>query len=458
MTASAAKTAPPASPAPAANPARPAKTPGRLLIRGGRVIDPRAGVDAILDVLVDVDAGTIERLGEAVGGEGAEILDAAGLLVFPGFIDLHAHLREPGREHAETIASGLAAAAAGGFTSVCAMPNTDPVMDNRAIVEYVVSKSRGVAGTRLYPIGAITRGQMGKELAEFGEMRIGGAVALSDDGKWLCDGALLRHAFQHASLFGMPVVQHCEDPTLSGGAPMHEGAVSTRLGLSGQPGIAEAAAVARDLLVAELAGGRLHIAHLSTGRALSLVREARSRGLAVTCEVTPHHLVLTDEEVARSGFSTNSKMNPPLREREDVDALIAGLEDGTVDAIATDHAPHHEDEKAVEFNVAPFGIVGLETAASLVFDALVRTGRLSLPRFAALFSAGPAAAFRLPGGTLEAGSPADVTLFDPNARAVVDPGAFESLSRNTPFAGWELVGAPAATIVGGRVVWRRGDA
>ena len=443
MTAPPQKTAPPAK---------------RLVIRGGRVIDPRAGVDAAFDVLLDAEAGTVERVGDGVPAEGAEILDASGLLVFPGFIDLHAHLREPGREHAETIASGLKAAALGGFTAVCAMPNTDPVMDNRAIVEYVVSKSRGVAGTRLYPIGAITRGQLGKELAEFGEMRIAGAVALSDDGNWLADGALLRHAFQHASLFGMPIVQHCEDPTLSGGAPMHEGAVSTRLGLSGQPAIAEAAAVARDLLVAELAGGRLHIAHLSTGRALSLVREAKSRGLAVTCEVTPHHLVLTDEEVARSGFSTNSKMNPPLREPEDLEALAAGLEDGTVDAIATDHAPHHEDEKAVEFNVAPFGIVGLETAASLVYDGLVRTGRLSLRRFAALFSSGPAAAFDLPGGGLEPGNPGDVTVFDPQARLTVDPARFESLSRNTPFAGRELVGAPAATIVGGRVIWRRGDA
>ncbi len=430
----------------------------RLLIRGGRVIDPRAGVDADLDVLLDAEAGIVESVGDGVRAEGAEVLDAAGLLVFPGFIDLHAHLREPGREHAETIASGLKAAAAGGFTAVCAMPNTDPVMDNRAIVEYVVSKSRGVSGTRLYPIGAITRGQLGKELAEFGEMRIAGAVALSDDGKWLSDGALLRHAFQHANLFDMPIVQHCEDPTLSGGAPMHEGAVSTRLGLNGQPAIAEAAAVARDLLVAELAGGRLHIAHLSTGRALSLVREAKSRGLAVTCEVTPHHLVLTDEEVARSGFSTNSKMNPPLREREDLEALIAGLEDGTVDAIATDHAPHHEDEKAVEFNVAPFGIVGLETAASLVYDGLVRTGRLSPRRYAALFSAGPAAAFRLPGGGLEPGSPADVTVFDPQALLTIDPTRFESLSRNTPFAARELVGAPAATIVGGRIVSRRGGA
>lgn len=427
----------------------------RLLVRGGRVVDPRGGRDGVFDLLLDPESGTVAEVAEKLSASGAEVLDASGLLVFPGFIDLHAHLREPGRESSETIASGLKAAAAGGFTAVCAMPNTDPVVDNRAIAEYVVSKARGVAGTRLYPIGAITRGQLGKELAEFGEMKVAGAVAVSDDGHWLADGALLKHAFEHASLFDMPVVQHCEDPTLSGGAPMHEGAVSTRLGLSGQPAIAEAAAVARDLLVAEYAGGRLHVAHLSTGRALSLVREAKSRGLAVTCEVTPHHLVLTDEEVARSGFSTNAKMNPPLREPRDMDALVAGLEDGTVDAIATDHAPHHEDSKAVEFNAAPFGIVGLETAAALVHDALVRTGRLSLKRFAHLFSAGPARAFGLPGGSLETGGPADVTLFDPERRWTVDPARFESLSRNTPFAGRELVGAAAATVVGGRVVWRR---
>jgi dihydroorotase len=427
-----------------------------LLVRGGRVVDPRSRRDGVFDALLDGERGTIREIGERLPNGEAEAIDASGLVVLPGFIDLHAHLREPGREYAETIASGLRAAAAGGFTAVCAMPNTDPVVDNRAIAEFLVSKARGAAGTRLYPIGAITKGQLGRELAEFGEMQIAGAVALSDDGQWLADGALLRHAFQHASLFAMPIIQHAEDPTLSGGAPMHEGAVSTRLGLPGQPAIAEAAAVARDLLVAELAGGRLHVAHLSTGRALALVREAKARGLSVTCEVTPHHLVLTDEEVARSGFSTNAKMNPPLREPADLDALVTGLEDGTVDAIATDHAPHHEDEKATEFHTAPFGIVGLETAAALVHDRLVATGRISWFRFAQLFSAGPAAAFGLPGGDLAPGSPADVTLFDPKVVWTVDPARFESLSRNTPFGGWELVGASVATIVGGRLVWKRG--
>ena len=424
-----------------------------LLIRGGRLVDPAAGRDGALDVLLE--DGKVAEVGPDLPQRDAEVLDARGLLVLPGFIDLHAHLREPGREYAETIVTGLRAAAAGGYTAVCAMPNTDPVADNRAIVEYVVSKGRGVGGTRLHPIGAVTKGQKGEELAEFGEMQIAGAVAVSDDGRWIANGSLLRRAFEHAALFGMPVVEHAEDPTLSGGAPMHEGAVSTRLGLPAQPAIAEAAAVARDLLVAETVGGRLHLAHLSTARSLDLVREARARGLAVTCEVAPHHLVLTDEEVARSLFATSCKMNPPLREPSDVDALVAGLADGVVDAIATDHAPHHEDEKATDFETAPFGVVGLETAAAVVHDRLVRAGRLSLARFVELFSTGPARCFGLAGGTLAPGSPADVTLFDPAAQWTVDPASFRSLSRNTPFAGWKLTGQPAATVVGGRIVWKR---
>ncbi len=425
----------------------------RLLVSGGRVVDPASNRDGVFDVLLE--DGLVREIGSRLLPGDARVFGAAGLLVFPGFIDLHVHLREPGREYAETVATGLKAAAAGGFTAVCAMPNTDPVNDSRAISEYLLSKARGTAGPRLYPIGAVTKGQRGEELAEFGEMRVAGAVAVSDDGKWLADGALLRRAFEHARLFGMPVVQHCEDPSLSGGAPMHEGAVSTRLGLPGQPGIAEATAVARDLLVAEVAGGRLHVAHLSTARSLELVAEARARGLPVTCEVTPHHLTLTDEEIARSGFSTNFKMNPPLREPADLEALASGLEDGTVDAIATDHAPHSEDEKSLDFGTAPFGVVGLETAVAVVHDRLVVTGKLSLNRFAEVFSAGPAKAFGLPGGALAVGSPANLTLFDPAARWSVDPSRFESLSRNTPFAGWELTGAVAATIVEGKIVWRR---
>jgi dihydroorotase len=425
---------------------------GALLVRGGRIVDPASGLDEVADLRIE--GGVVSGVGPGLDPGGAEILDAAGLLVFPGFIDLHAHLREPGREYAETIASGLAAAAAGGFTAVCAMPNTDPVNDNRAVTEFLVARGREAGGARLHPIGAISKGQKGEELAEFGEMRDAGAVALSDDGAWLADGSVLRRALEHASLFGLCVVQHAEDPALSGRAPMHEGAVSTRLGMRGQPAAAEAAAVARDILVAELSGGRLHLAHLSTARSVEIVRRARSKGLAVTCEVTPHHLVLTDEEVARYEFSTRFKMNPPLREASDVEALVAALSDGTVDAIATDHAPHHEDEKAVDFDSAPFGVVGLETAAAVVHDRLVRPGRLALARFAELFSAGPARVFGLAGGSLAPGMPGDVTIFDPERRWTVEPAAFRSLSRNSPFAGWELTGRPAATVVAGRVVWR----
>ena len=426
---------------------------GALWIRGGRVIDPASGRDGTADVLIS--DGLVSEVGTGLRPSGARELDAAGLWVLPGFIDLHAHLREPGREYAETVASGRAAAAAGGFTAVCAMPNTNPVNDNRAVTEYLVSLTRGASGPRVHPIGAITKGQRGEELAEFGEMRAAGAVAVSDDGKWLANGSVLRRALEHASLFGLTVVQHAEDLTLSGGAPMHEGAVSTRLGLRGQPAVAEAAAVARDVLLAELTGGRLHVAHLSTARALEIVKRARAKGLAVTCEVSPHHLTLTDEEVARSGFSTHVKMNPPLREPSDVAALVAALEEGAIDAIATDHAPHHADEKAVDFDSAPFGIVGLETAAAVVHDRLVATGRLSPARFAALLSAGPARCFGLPGGSLASGAVGDVTLFDPAERWTVDPSRFRSLSRNTPWAGAELVGRPAATVVGGDVVWRR---
>ena len=424
-----------------------------LLVRGGRVVDPAAGRDGRMDVLLR--DGVVAEVGDRIEAGDAEVFDASRLMVFPGFIDLHAHLREPGREYAETIESGLAAAAAGGFTAVCAMPNTTPVNDSREVCRFLRERGIAAGGARLHPIAAITKGRKGEEMTAFGELAEAGAVALSDDGDWLADGALLRHAFEHASLFGLPIVQHAEDRSLSERAPMHEGAVSTRLGLAGQPAIAEAAAVARDLLVAETAGGRLHVAHLSTARALDLVRRAKENGLRVTCEATPHHLALTDEEVATTGFSTRVKMNPPLREASDLAALAAGLEDGTIDAIATDHAPHHADEKAVDFDSAPFGVVGLETAVSVVYDRLVARGKLSLGRFVALFSAGPARVFGLRGGTLVPGSPADLTLFDPEARWKVDPDRFVSKGRSTPFAGWELSGAPAATIVGGAVVWQR---
>ncbi len=425
----------------------------RRLLRGGRLVDPVAGRDGRFDVLLE--DGAVAEVADRIEARDAQVIDVSRLYVFPGFIDLHAHLREPGREYAETIATGLAAAAAGGFTAVCAMPNTSPVNDSREVCEFILARGAAVRGARLHPIAAITRGQKGEEMTAFGELAAAGAVAFSDDGTWLADGSLLRHAFEHARLFGKPIVQHSEDRTLSGGAPMHEGAVSTRLGMSGQPAIGEAAAVARDLLVAEWTGGRLHVAHLSTARALELVRRAKADGIAVTCEVTPHHMILTDEEVAASGFSTRAKVNPPLREASDLTAIVAGILDGTIDAIATDHAPHHADEKAVDFDSAPFGMVGLETAASVIHDRFVARGRFGLDRFVTLFSAGPARVFGLPGGTLAPGSPADVTLFDPEARWKVDPHKFVSKGRSTPFAGWELSGAPAATIVGGEVVWQR---
>ncbi len=424
----------------------------RLLLRGGRLVDPAAGRDGRFDVLLE--DGVVAEVGDRVEARDARVFDVSRLCVFPGFIDLHAHLREPGREYAETIATGLAAAAAGGFTAICAMPNTSPVNDSREVCEFIRARA-AASGPRLHPIAAISKGQKGEEMTAFGELAAAGAVAFSDDGRWLADGSLLRRAFEHARLFGRPIVQHCEDRTLSAGAPMHEGAVATRLGMSGQPAIAEAAAVARDLLVAELTRGRLHVAHVSTSRAVELVRRAKAEGVAVTCEVTPHHLVLTDEEVATSGYSTRMKMNPPLREASDLTAIVAGVLDGTIDAIATDHAPHHADEKAVDFDSAPFGIVGLETAASVIHDRFVARGRFGLDRFVSLFSAGPARVFGLPGGTLAPGAPADVTLFDPDARWKVDPHKFVSKGRSTPFAGWQLSGAPAATIVGGEVVWQR---
>ncbi len=425
----------------------------RLLLRGGRLVDPAAGRDGRFDVLLE--DGLVAEVADRLEAGDARVYDVSRLCVFPGFIDLHTHLREPGREYAETIATGLAAAAAGGFTAVCAMPNTSPVNDGREVCEFIRARAASAGGARLHPIAAISKGQKGLEMNALGELAGAGAVAFSDDGTWLADGSLLRHAFEHARLFGKAIVQHCEDRTLSEGAPMHEGAVSARLGMAGQPAIAEAAAVARDLLVAEWTGGRLHVAHLSTARALELVRRAKASGIAVTCEATPHHLLLTDEEVASSGFSTRMKMNPPLREASDLTALVAGLSDGTIDAIATDHAPHHADEKAVDFDSAPFGIVGLETAVSVIHDRFVARGRLGLDRFVSLFSAGPARVFGLAGGTLAPGSPADVTLFDPEARWKVDPSRFVSRGRSTPFAGWELTGAPAATIVGGTVVWQR---
>ncbi len=422
----------------------------RLLIAGGRVVDPGQGLDARLDVLLE--GGVVARLGEAVTAGGARVIDAAGLVVAPGLIDPHVHLREPGFEHRETVRSGLAAAAAGGYTAVACTADTSPVHDSRAVTEQILAAAARHPWARVYPIGALSRGRAGEELAEMGDMVAGGAVAFSDAGRPVVSPMLLRRALQHARHYGAPVVQQPEDPLLAADGVMHEGEWSTRLGLPGIPALAEEVMVARDLLLAEETGGRLHLAHLSTRRGLALVREARARGVGVTCSVTPHHLLLTDREVARRSFDTATKTRPPLRSAADLEALRQGLADGTVDAIASDHAPFHGDEKDVPFSAAPFGAVGLETTVSLCLDRLVRPGLIGLSRLVELLSAGPARVLGVPGGSLVPGQPADLTLLDLERSVTVDSAAFSSLSHNTPFDGWQLRGAAAATVVGGRPV------
>jgi dihydroorotase len=425
----------------------------RLLIKHGRVVDPTQRLDEGLWVLI-VD-GKVARLAERIDDSDAEVLDATGLVVAPGFVDVHTHLREPGFEYKETIATGSAAAVAGGFTAVCCMPNTQPVNDNAAVTEFIRGRAAATGLARVYPIGAVSKGLQGEELAEMGEMARAGAVAFSDDGKPVHNAYLMRRALEYAQLFDVPVVDHCEDPNLAAKGVMHEGAVATRLGLRGIPAAAEEVMVARDVVLAGLTGGRLHIAHVSTSGALDRVREGKAKGVAVTCEVTPHHLALTDQAVADSEYDTDTKVNPPLRSADHVAALVQGVLDGAVDCLATDHAPHHADEKVLEFDLAPFGVVGLETAVPVTYDLLVRRHKLPLRMFIALWSSNPVRVFGLPGGSLKVGSPADITLLDLEARLTVNPDRFRSLSRNTPFAGQRLKGWPAATLVGGKAVWRR---
>jgi dihydroorotase len=420
-----------------------------LLIRGGRVIDPSQGLDGAVDVLLR--DGVVVGLGKGLGTpDGAEVVDASGLVVAPGFVDLHVHLREPGREDAETIATGARAAVAGGFTSVCAMPNTDPVCDNQAAVGFVLAQAKAAGMARVYPIGAVSLGQKGEQMTEFGELVAAGAVAVSDDGKPVATAHLMRTALEYARSFAIPVIDHCEDRSLAEGAAMHEGETSTRLGLKGMPRSAEDVVVARDILLAELTGGHVHLAHMSTAGAAEMIRAAKARGVNVTAEVTPHHLTLTD--VCCDGYNTNAKMNPPLREARDVEAMRAALKDGTIDCIATDHAPHPYDAKEQEFDFAPFGVVGLETALGIGLVELVARGTLTLPELVRCLATRPAAIAHLPGGTLKAGAPADVVVFDPAAEWTVDPAAFHSKSRNTPFAGRALTGRVRWTVVGGRVV------
>jgi dihydroorotase len=424
----------------------------RLLIRGGRVIDPAVGLDDDRDVLIA--DGVVQDVGKRVAARGAEVVEAGGLVVCPGFIDAHTHLREPGREDKETIATGTAAAAAGGYTAVCAMPNTDPVNDTAGITRLILERAREAALVRVYPIGAITRGSRGEELAEYGDLRDAGCVAVSDDGRPVASARMMRRALEYAQSFDLPVIDHCEEPTLFQGASMNEGPVSTLLGLRGAPTVAEAIAVERDVLLAELTGGHVHIAHISAAASVDAVRRGRARGVRVTSEATPHHLLLIDEEVRRTEYDTATKMNPPLRAEPDREAVLEGLRDGTIDCIATDHAPHTVDDKKVEYDQAAFGVVGLETAVGLCLDRLVGGGIVDLRRLVQLFSAGPAAALGLPGGCLEPGFPGDVTILDLRRKWRVDPARFASKGRNTPFGGWTLTGAPVFTIVAGRVVWR----
>ncbi len=424
-----------------------------ILIRGGRVIDPARKIDEPADVYLL--EGKVEAVGRNLGTPaGAMVVDASRQVVAPGLIDVHVHLREPGQEDLETVATGAMAAAAGGFSAVCAMPNTDPVCDNQGVVGFVKAQAQRAGKARVYPIGAISLGQKGQQLAEFGELVGAGAVAVSDDGKPVVSSHLMRTALEYARTFGIPVADHCEDPTLGGGA-MHEGVVSTRLGLKGIPSAAEEIMVARDLLLAELTGGHIHLCHMSTRGSVDLIRRAKERGIRVTAEACPHHFSLTHE--ACEGYDTNAKMNPPLREAEDREAIRRGLKDGTIDVIATDHAPHHYDAKEREFDDAPNGIIGLETALGLAITELVTTKLLPLPELVARMSTIPAKIFGLPGGTLAPGSPADVVVFDPAVEWTVRPQEFFSRSRNTPFAGRRLTGRASVTIVRGQVVFQRPD-
>jgi dihydroorotase len=421
-----------------------------LLIKNGRVVDPANSMDAVLDVLIS--GARIERIGPDLPlAAGTTVLDATGKIVCPGFIDIHVHLREPGYEYKETVATGTRAAAAGGFTAVCCMANTQPVNDNRSITDYIRAKAAVEGIVRVYPIGAVTRGLGGEELAELAELAEAGCVAFSDDGRCVMNAALYRRAMEYTLPFGAPIISHAEDHELSRGSAMNEGVVSTELGVPGAPAAAEDIMVARDILLAELTGARVHIAHLSTAGAVRLVRDAKARGIRVTAEVTPHHLLLTEDAVRT--FDANAKMNPPLRSKRDTEALLEALVDGTIDCIATDHAPHAGSEKEGEFDRAAFGIVGLETAVGLLLDRLVKPGALPLGTLISRLSSDPARLLGLPGGSLAPGAPADLTLIDPGTRWTVDPAKFASKSRNTPFGGWTVTGRPWKTIVGGGIVW-----
>jgi dihydroorotase len=429
----------------------------KKLLKGGRVVDPANGIDGVHDVLIDGDR--IARVGRDLPVDGATVVEIpAGFVMCPGFIDMHVHLREPGQEHKETVATGTAAAVAGGFTAVACMPNTTPVNDNANVTSLILSKASEAGLARVYPIGAVSKGSKGELLADIAELREAGCVAITDDGHPVATALLLRRALEYAGMFGMPVIEHCEDQSLKGDGVAHEGFYAASLGLRGIPGAAEALGAERGILLSELTGSSFHVAHMSARASLRAVRKGKESGVRVTCEVAPHHFTLTDEALgAPIPYDTNTKMNPPLREVADRDAMLSGIADGSVDVIATDHAPHHYDEKNVEFDRAPFGIVGLETAVALSLDRLVHAGLIRLPRLVELLSTNPARILRVPGGTLSEGAPADVTILAPDLRGRVQASKLRSRSKNTPFDGWELRGGVAATIVGGRTLYVNPD-
>lgn len=429
----------------------------KQLLKGGRVVDPANGIDGVYDVLIDGDR--IARVGRDLPVDGATVVEIAdGLVVCPGFIDMHVHLREPGHEHKETVATGTAAAVAGGFTAVACMPNTSPVNDEANVTGYILAKAAEANLARVYPIGAVSRGSKGELLADIAELKQSGCVAITDDGHPVATALLLRRALEYAGMFDMPVIEHCEDPTLKGEGVAHEGYYAATLGLRGIPGAAEALGVERGVLLSEATGSAFHVAHMSARASIRAVRKGKEVDVRVTCEVTPHHFTLTDESLASPvPYDTNVKMNPPLRAAADREAMLAGIADGTVDAIATDHAPHHYDEKKVEFDRAPFGIIGLETAVSLSLDRLVHAGLIRLPRLVELLSVNPARILRVAGGSLSEGAPADITVLAPDLRVRVEASRMRSRSKNTPFDGWELRGGVAATLVGGRPLFVNPD-
>lgn len=426
----------------------------KLLIANGHLIDPQGQENTGMNVLIE-DGKVVGwlRHGESAP-EDAEVFDASGLLVAPGFIDLHVHLREPGQEHKETIATGAAAAVAGGWTSVCPMPNTQPINDNAAITRYMIEQAEHAQLANVFPIGAITKESGGHELAEMGEMKAAGAVAVSDDGRPVPNAGMMRRAMEYAKDFDLPVIDHCEDKSLSSGGVMHEGKISLLLGLKGMPALAEEIDAVRDILLAKETGAHIHIAHVSTKGAIEAIRRAKNEGINVTCEVAPHHFTLTDKAV--EGYDTNTKMSPPLRSEEHLEAILEGIKDGTIDAIATDHAPHHADEKALEYDRAPMGITGLETAVGLAFNELVHKGVIDLVKLVELCSSNPAKIFRLKNrGTLTVGSIADVTIIDPTLTWTYRNSDSKSKSKNSPFDNWNFTGAAVATIVGGKIVYRK---